>query len=64
MLDAASATRDASPYLPLQQDFAELLPGNCLTMPFISRVKSVARTWEEFKHSVPRSRRCALVDPR
>jgi hypothetical protein len=39
----------AIPYLPLQQDFAELLPGQLPEDAFISRVKRVARTAEEFK---------------
>jgi hypothetical protein len=48
-LDAGLFACDANPYLLLQQDFAELLPGSCRMMPFISRLKSVARTSEEFK---------------
>ena len=49
VLDAGLLARDTNPYVLLQQDFAELLPGSWQMMPFVSRLKSVARTSEEFK---------------
>jgi hypothetical protein len=59
--DAGKGQRDSFPFRTsaqnvsfqqitmLEPNLAELLPGSCRTMPFISRSKRVARSSEEFK---------------